>query len=52
MIDLDVHELFDEVRWDFILRAVRVVTDGPWVLLYVQRRLAAPLQRPDGALEQ
>ena len=43
---------FDEVPWDLVLRAVQVVTDARWVQLYVRRWLAAPLQHPDGALEQ
>ena len=51
-IDLDVQKFFDTVPWDLVVRAVRSVTDCPWVLLYVKRWLAAPLQHPDGALEQ
>jgi RNA-directed DNA polymerase len=50
VIDLDVQKFFDTVPWDLIVRAVRAVTDCPWVLLYVKRWLAAPLQRPDGTL--
>jgi RNA-directed DNA polymerase len=49
-IDLDVQAFFDEVPWDLIVRAVEAVTDCRWVLLYVKRWLAAPLQHPDGAL--
>ena len=49
-IDLDVQKFFDAVPWDLIIRAVQAVTDSPWVLLYVKRWLAAPLQRPGGAL--
>jgi RNA-directed DNA polymerase len=41
---------FDTVPWDLVVRAVQAVTDCPWVLLYVKRWLAAPLQHPDGAL--
>ena len=52
VIDLDVQAFFDEVPWDLVLRAVRAVTDCRWVLLYVERWLAAPLAHPDGALEQ
>ena len=52
MIDLDVQKFFDEVPWDLVLRAVRAVTDCRWVLLYVQRWLAAPLEHPGGSLEQ
>ena len=51
-IDLDVQKFFDEVPWDLIVRAVEAVTDCRWVLLYVKRWLAAPLQHPDGTLEQ
>jgi RNA-directed DNA polymerase len=51
-IDLDVHKFFDEVPWDLVLKAVEAVTDCRWVLLYVKRWLAAPLQHPDGVVEQ
>jgi RNA-directed DNA polymerase len=51
-IDLDVQKFFDEVPWDLIVRAVEAVTDCRWVLLYVKRWLHAPLQHPDGTLEQ
>ena len=50
IIDLDVQKFFDEVPWDLVVKAVEAVTDCRWVLLYVKRWLAAPLQYPDGAL--
>jgi len=50
VIDLDVQEFFDTVPWDLIIKAVESVTDTGWVLLYVKRWLAAPLQHPDGNL--
>ena len=50
LIDLDVEKFFDSVRWDLIVKAVEAHTDLPWVLLYVRRWLAAPLQLPDGTL--
>jgi RNA-directed DNA polymerase len=52
MIDLDVQKFFDTVPWDLIVRAVEAVTDCRWVLLYVKRWLAAPLQHLDGTLEK
>jgi group II intron reverse transcriptase/maturase len=52
VIDLDVQKFFDEVPWDLIVRSVEAVTDCRWVLLYVKRWLAAPLQHPDGILVQ
>ncbi len=50
IIDLDVQKFFDTVPWELVVRAVKAVTDCPWVLLYVKRWLAAPLQHPDGTL--
>jgi RNA-directed DNA polymerase len=52
VIDLDVQKFFDEVPWDLMVKAVKVVTEARWVLLYVERWLAAPLEHPGGALEQ
>ena len=50
LIDLDVQKFFDSVPWDLIVKAVEAVTDCRWVLLYVKRWLAAPLQLPGGTL--
>ena len=50
VVDLDVEKFFDSVRWDLMLKAVEAVSPEPWVLLYVKRWLAAPLQQPDGTL--
>ena len=50
VIDFDVRKFFDSVRWDLIVKAVEAHTDLPWVVLYVRRWLAAPLQLPDGTL--
>jgi len=49
-IDLDVEKFFDTVPWDLVVKAVEAVCDTRWVLLYVKRWLAAPLQWPDGNL--
>lgn len=51
VVDLDVAKFFDSVRWDLVLKAVRAHTDQPWVVLYVQRWLQAPVQHADGTLE-
>ena len=47
---LDIRKFFDTVSWDLIVKAVAAHTDQPWVLLYVQRWLHAPLQQVDGTL--
>ena len=54
VIDLDIQAFFDSVPWDLVLKAVRHHTDEKtrWVVLYVQRWLAAPLALPDGTLRQ
>lgn len=51
VIDLDIAQFFDTVDHDLMVKAVRAHTDQEWVVLYVQRWLVAPLQRPDGTLE-
>src|SRR4051812_44964090 len=50
VIDIDIRAFFDTVPWDLVVKAVQVHTDTLWVLLYVKRWLAAPLQQPDGTL--
>ncbi len=50
VIDLDIQGFFDNVPHDPIMRAVAKHTDKPWVLLYVQRWLTAPIQQADGTL--
>lgn len=52
VIDLDIQKFFDSVPWHFIMKAVRKHTAEPWVLLYVERWLAAPLQASDGSLQE
>ena len=49
-IDLDVQKFFDTVPWDLVVKAVEAVCDTRWVLLYVKRWLAAPLQHADGTV--
>ena len=50
VIDIDIRAFFDTVPWDLVVKAVQAHTDARWVLLYVRRWLAAPLQQPDGTL--
>jgi len=50
VIDLDIQGFFDNVPHEPIMRAVAHHTDLPWVLLYVQRWLTAPIQQSDGTL--
>jgi RNA-directed DNA polymerase len=52
VIDLDIRAFFDSIPWEPMLKAVSKHTDLPWVLLYVERWLKAPLQMGDGTLVQ
>lgn len=52
VIDLDIRAFFDSVPWDLVVKAVGAVCDLPWVLLYVERWLKAPLARADGSVQQ
>ena len=54
VIDFDVRKFFDSVRWDLIVKAVEAHTDHEtrWIVLYVKRWLAAPMQLPDGSLQE
>ncbi|MBT2232295.1 group II intron reverse transcriptase/maturase [Nonomuraea sp. NEAU-A123] len=51
VIDLDIEGFFDNLDRDLVLQAVAHHTGQRWILLYVERWLKAPLQRPDGTLE-
>jgi RNA-directed DNA polymerase len=54
VVDLDIRKFFDSVRWDLLVKAVEKHTghDARWVVLYVKRWLAAPLQQPGGTLQE
>ncbi len=52
IVDLDIRSFFDSVPWDLVVKAVAAHSTDPWVLLYVKRWLAAPLQLPNGCLQQ
>jgi len=55
VVDCDVAKFFDTVPWHLVIKAVEahIAADGPerWVLLYVKRWLAAPIQQPDGTIQ-
>jgi group II intron reverse transcriptase/maturase len=50
VVDLDVKAFFDSVPWDLMLKAVARHVTQPWVMLYVERWLKAPMLMPDGTL--
>jgi RNA-directed DNA polymerase len=54
VVDLDVAKFSGSVPWDLIVKAVEKHTghDTRWIVLYVKRWLAAPLQHPGGILQE
>jgi len=52
VIDLDIKAFFDSLSHDLVERAVAHHIEVPWVRLYIARWLRAPVQKPDGTLEQ
>ena len=52
VIDLDIKAFFDSLDHELVERAVAHRTDLPWVRLYISRWLRAPVQKPDGSLEE
>ncbi len=50
VVDLDIKACFDSLDHDLIMKAVRHHTDCPWLLLYIERWLKAPVQMADGSL--
>jgi group II intron reverse transcriptase/maturase len=50
VLDIDVKGYFDSIDWELMLKAVRRHTNCPWVLLYIERWLKAPVQMEDGSV--
>jgi group II intron reverse transcriptase/maturase len=50
VLDIDVKGYFDSIDWVLLLKAVRSHTDCPWVLLYIERWLKAPVRMEDGSV--
>ncbi len=50
VLDIDVKGYFDSIDWELMLKAVHYHTNCPWVLLYIERWLKAPVQMEDGSV--
>lgn len=51
LVEFDIKGLFDNVDHDLLMKAVRKHTENPWVILYIERWIKAPLQMPDGTCQ-
>lgn len=52
VIEFDIVGLFDNLDHELLMRAVKKHTDNKCVILYIERWLKAPMQMPDGTLEE
>lgn len=48
VLEFDIKGLFDNIPHDLLLKAVYKHTDTPWVRLYIERWLTAPMQMANG----
>jgi RNA-directed DNA polymerase len=48
VLEFDIQALFDRIDHELLLRAVRKHCQTPWILLYVERWLKAPMVLADG----
>lgn len=52
VVEFDIRGLFDNLDRTLLLKAVKKHTDNKWVILYIERWLKAPVQLPDGSLQE
>jgi len=50
VLEFDIKGLFDNINHELLMKAVRKHTDNPWLILYIQRWLEAPIQMPNKEL--
>jgi len=50
VVEFDIKGLFDNIDHELLLRAVRKHCNTPWVLLYIERWLKAPMETEQGIL--
>ena len=52
VLEFDIKGLFDHIPHDLLMKAVHKHTDCPWVILYIERWLTAPMQNGEGQLSE
>jgi RNA-directed DNA polymerase len=50
VVEFDIRALFDNIDHELLMRAVRKHCSVPWVLLYIERWLKAPMMNVEGNL--
>ena len=52
VVEIDIKGFFDNIDHALLLKAVRHHTRERWVVMYIERWLRAPVQMPDGTIQQ
>jgi len=52
VLEFDIKGMFDNIRHDLLMKAVKFHTKCKWVILYIERWLKAPLELTDGEIKQ
>jgi RNA-directed DNA polymerase len=52
VLEFDIRGLFDNIPHELLMKAVSKHTNEKWEKLYIERWLKAPMQKPDGTVEQ
>jgi RNA-directed DNA polymerase len=50
VVEFDIRGLFDNLDHDLLMKALRKHCQEPWILLYVERWLKAPMRTTDGQI--
>lgn len=50
VLEFDIKGLFDNIDHELLMKAVKKHTNNPWVILYIERWLKAPIQGQDGIM--
>ena len=52
VVDLDIKSFFDTIDHELLMRAVHRHTKADWIRLYIERWLKAPVEMPDGSVQE
>jgi len=52
LFEFDIKGAFDNIDHSLLMKALKKHTDSDWILLYIKRWLVAPMQQPDGEIQE
>jgi RNA-directed DNA polymerase len=50
VLEFDIRGLYDNIDHQLLMKAVKKHTNNPWLLLYIERWITAPVQQADGSI--